>query len=182
EALAYPLFLLGVAAIVRGVADGTRTLRIVVPIVCVLAVTARLQLVVLPLAYFAAVVLCSPRRRAHLVPLAALGVPGLAAVVLRGSGAIGQYDGVLHLSLTPGGTMYYDAPTATSFASLSGRFGQPNATLIVELLALAVGIGVAAAHPRRAVLATATALAGIALSAAGGVAYYRADHATTDWV
>jgi 4-amino-4-deoxy-L-arabinose transferase-like glycosyltransferase len=300
EALAYPLFLLACAAIVHAVADGTRIARILVPVSCALAVATRLQLVILPLAYGVAVVLCSPRRRAHIPPLAALALPAAAVFAIRGKGAIGQYNGVLHFGVTlhgvvhwsalvalllpfslglaivpgsllglfarprnraeaafavvalvtmlgmlaqagyiaageaqrpmeryafyaapllavafflyvergaqrrllysalalggglavarmpfgelaPPGSLYFDAPTATSFASLAGRFGSPNATLAIELVALAVGIGVAVLAPRRPALAAITALGSIGLALGAGAAYYQADHSTTAW-
>src|ERR671931_296710 len=50
EALAYPVFLLVVAMIVRGV----ETPSLAVPIVCALAIATRVQFLVVPLAYLAA--------------------------------------------------------------------------------------------------------------------------------
>src|SRR5207237_8609734 len=54
EALAYPVFLCAVAVIVRGVEKPS----IAVPIVCALAIATRVQFLVLPLAYLAAVAVC----------------------------------------------------------------------------------------------------------------------------
>ena len=300
EALAYPLFLWGAAVIVRAVADGGR-LRWLVPVVCALAVGARIQLVLLPVAYAVAVAVAAPRRRAHLGPLAALALPGLAAFAARGTGAVGQYDGVFHLGLTAGGvvhyallvalllpfsiglavapgallgllgrprdraelaflavavvsllgmlaqsgvlaageaqrpleryafyvspllmlafflyvergaprrllyvtlaiagglaaarlpfselapvgSLYFDAPSATVFASIQGRLGAPNGTLVIELTALLVGLVVALLPAKRAGAAAVTALVALTLAGFGGVAYYRADHSTTRWV
>src|SRR3954470_1477237 len=67
EALAYPVFLCAVAVIVRGIEKPT----VFVPIACTLAIATRVQFLVLPLAYLAAVAICERgNSRRHLVPAA----------------------------------------------------------------------------------------------------------------
>ena len=64
EALAYPVFLCALAVILRGVEKP----GVAVPLVCVLAVATRVQFLVLPLAYLAAVAVCGRGDyRRHLV-------------------------------------------------------------------------------------------------------------------
>src|SRR3954453_24209813 len=58
EALAYPVFLCAVAVIVRGVERPS----IAVPVMCAAAIATRVQFIVLPLAYFAAVAVCERTR------------------------------------------------------------------------------------------------------------------------
>jgi Dolichyl-phosphate-mannose-protein mannosyltransferase len=298
EFVAYPCFVLAVAAIVEAVADESHAARVLAPVACALAISARLQFVFLPVAYALAVALFSRRRRAHLVPLAALALPAAIAVALRGGGAIGQYESIIHwhlsphplvhwtllvamcvpfalgLAVVPGallglaarprsraegafvvvavvtllalfaqagiwganeaqrpmeryviyaaplvavafflyadrgaprrllyatlavsgglavarfpfdelvprGNLYVDGTTATAFSYLASSLGPPNATLTIELLALAVGIACAVMRPSVPAFAATTMLIAIAVSLAGGVLYYRADHLTT---
>src|SRR5205807_5048109 len=58
EALAYPVFLLALAVLARALAGQSRWAALEVPAVCALAIATRIQFVVLPLAYFAAVAIC----------------------------------------------------------------------------------------------------------------------------
>src|SRR5436309_2671716 len=79
-ALAYPVFVLTVAVVVRAVAEPSRRLAFAVPLACILAVATRVQFLVLPLAYLAAVALCARGSyRRHAVPVA---VTSLFVVVL----------------------------------------------------------------------------------------------------
>lgn len=128
EALAYPLFLWAAAAIVRAVADGGRV-RWLVPLICVLAAGARLQLVLLVGAYAVAAAIAGRPRRAHVLPLAAVVVPGLAVLALRGTGALGQYDGVLHLGLTPGDVVHFALLVALLLPFSLGLAVAPGAVL-----------------------------------------------------
>jgi len=69
EALAYPVFLVAVAVLVRAVAQETRWTAVEVPAVCTVAIATRIQFVVLPLAYFIAVAFCGRASyRRHDVP------------------------------------------------------------------------------------------------------------------
>jgi hypothetical protein len=129
EAVAYPCFVLAVDAIVRAVADETRVARVFAPVACVLAVTARLQFVFLPVAYTVAVALFSRRRRAHLVPLGALALPAVAAAALRGSGALGQYEGLVHWHLAPHALLHWTLLVAMCMPFALGLALIPGAVL-----------------------------------------------------
>src|SRR5919197_1088686 len=91
EALAYPVFLVAVAVIVRGIEKPS----LAVPIVCALAIATRVQFIVLPLAYFAAVAVSRKWSR-HVLPTAVLVV-----VLVAVPGALGQYGGAAHQSFPP---------------------------------------------------------------------------------
>jgi hypothetical protein len=106
EALAYPVFLCAVAVIVRGVEKPT----IAVPVVCVLAIATRVQFLVLPLAYLAAVALCERRNyRRHLVPA---GLTAFLVAALVGiPGALGQYGEATHLGHAPGAVAHWALTT-----------------------------------------------------------------------
>jgi hypothetical protein len=129
EFVAYPCFVLAVAAIVHAVADETRGARILAPIACALAISARLQFVFLPVAYALAVALFSRRRRAHLVPLGALALPAAVAVALRGGGAIGQYQSIVHWDLSPHALLHWALLVAMCVPFALGLAVVPGALL-----------------------------------------------------
>ena len=106
EALAYPMFILAVAVIVRGVERPS----IAVPVVCVLAIATRVQFIVLPLAYLAAVAVCERGNyRRHLVPV---GLTGLLLAALLGiPGALGQYGEATHMGHDPGTVAHWALTT-----------------------------------------------------------------------
>jgi len=107
EPLAYPLFLLAAAAIVRAVADGGRGLQALAVAACVLATATRIQMGALVVAYAVSVLVASERRRAHAVPLGILlGLP-LVAFALLGTTVLGQYNGFLHLGFHAGGVAHW---------------------------------------------------------------------------
>jgi len=90
EAVAYPVFVLAVAVLVRGAVAPSRAFALAVPAVCVIAVATRVQFIVLPLAYVAAVAVCGRGRyRVYGVPLAVLGALGGALLLVPG--ALGSY-------------------------------------------------------------------------------------------
>jgi hypothetical protein len=106
EALAYPVFLCAVAVILRGVERPS----VAVPVMCAVAIATRVQFIVLPLAYFAAVAVCERTRyRRHLLPagLTALLVGALAVI----PGALGQYGEATHLGYTPGSVAHWALTT-----------------------------------------------------------------------
>jgi hypothetical protein len=108
EALAYPVFLCAVCVLVRAVEKPT----IAVPFVCALAIATRVQFLVLPLAYLAAVAVCERGRyRRHLVPGT---VTGLLLVVLLGvPGALGQYGEATHIGHDPGAIAHWALTTGS---------------------------------------------------------------------
>ena len=106
EALAYPVFLCAVAVILRGVEKP----GVAVPLVCVFAVATRVQFLVLPLAYLAAVAVCERGNyRRHLVP-ATLTALFVAALVLI-PGALGQYGEATHIGHAPGAVAHWALTT-----------------------------------------------------------------------
>ncbi|HEY7207566.1 MAG TPA: glycosyltransferase family 39 protein [Gaiellaceae bacterium] len=107
EPLAYPLFLLTAAAVVRAVADGGRWLRLLAVVLCALTVATRLQLAAVVVAYALAAIVCSGRRRSHLLPLAVLLVPPAVALALRGHAVLGQYNGFVHLHAGSGALAHW---------------------------------------------------------------------------
>ena len=109
EPLAYPLFLLAAAAVVRSVADGDRWLRALAVVACAFVAMTRLQLAAVAVAYLVTVLVCSPRRRAHALPLAVLLGPPALLLARRGHEALGQYNGFLHLHAGPGAVAHWIA-------------------------------------------------------------------------
>jgi len=102
EALAYPVFLCAVLVLVRAVEKPT----IAVPFVCALAIATRVQFLVLPLAYLAAVAVCERGRyRRHLLPAALTAL--LVAVLVGMPGALGQYGEATHIGHDPGAVAHW---------------------------------------------------------------------------
>jgi hypothetical protein len=96
EAAAYPVFLLAIAVSARAAAQPSRRYALAVPLVCALAVATRVQFLVLPIAYLAAVAVCGRKRyRRYVVPVSLLGLLGSAVALIPGSlgsyGAAGEY-------------------------------------------------------------------------------------------
>jgi hypothetical protein len=108
EALAYPVFLCTVLVLVRAVEKPT----LWVPFVCAIAIATRVQFLVLPLAYLAAVAVCERGRyRRHLVPGA---VTTLLLLVLLGvPGALGQYGEATHIGHEPGAIAHWALTTGS---------------------------------------------------------------------
>jgi hypothetical protein len=108
EALAYPVFLCAALVLVRAVEKPT----IAVPFVCALAIATRVQFLVLPLAYLAAVAVCERGRyRRHLVPAALTAL--LVAVLLGIPGALGQYGEATHIGHDPGAIAHWALTTGS---------------------------------------------------------------------
>jgi hypothetical protein len=142
EALAYPMFLVAVAVIVRGIEKPS----LAVPIVCALAIATRVQFIVLPLAYFAAVAVSRKWSR-HVLPTAVLVV-----VLVAVPGALGQYGGAAHESFAPTAVAHwalttgYLLPFALGLAIVPGAlFGlaltwrQPLSTITIACTTLFLG-------------------------------------------
>jgi hypothetical protein len=108
EALAYPVFLCAVVVLVRAVERPT----VAVPFVSAVAVATRVQFLVLPLAYLAAVAVCERGRyRRHLVPVT---ITTLLLVVLVGvPGALGQYGEAAHIGHDPGAVAHWALTTGS---------------------------------------------------------------------
>ena len=110
EPVAYPLFLLALAVMVRELTAPSRLLGPAVPAVCLLAVGTRVQLVVLPIAYLAAVAV-SGRIRAHALPAGVLVGLGAAATATGGA-VLGPYAGAGSLGLDPLDALHWTGTTA----------------------------------------------------------------------
>ena len=106
EALAYPVFLCAVAVLVRGVEKPS----IAVPLMCALAIGTRVQFLVLPLAYLAAVAVSERGNyRRHLLPA---GLTALLVAALVGiPGALGQYGEATHIGHAPGAVTHWALTT-----------------------------------------------------------------------
>lgn len=106
EALAYPVFVLTAAVLISAVTRPSRRMAVAVPLVGILAVTTRVQFLVLPLAYLAAVAICGRGEyRKHLVPLAL--TSAFVAVMVGVPGALGQYGEATHLAYAPGAVAHW---------------------------------------------------------------------------
>jgi len=99
EALAYPVFLTAVAILAHAVTTPSRWTPLVVPAACALAIATRVQFIVLPLAYLAAVAVSGSLRRHALTAATTL---LLFVVLVAIPGALGQYGGAAHESHAPG--------------------------------------------------------------------------------
>jgi hypothetical protein len=117
EALAYPIFIGAVAALAHALTTPSRRTAALVPLVCLLAVATRVQFLVLPVAYLAAVAVCGRGNyRRHLAPV--VGVVMLLAVALGVPGALGQYGEATHLGFSVGSVAHW-ALTNTSLLPYS---------------------------------------------------------------
>ena len=129
EALAYPVFLCTVLVLVRAVEKPT----LAVPFVCAVAIATRVQFLVLPLAYLAAVAVCERGRyRRHLVPAT---VTTLLLVTLVGvPGALGQYGEATHIGHDPGAIAHWVLTTGSIFPFSLGLAVVPGALFGLALL------------------------------------------------
>ena len=117
EAVAYPVFLVAVAVIARALAGRSNRLALEVPAVCLLAVSARVQFLVLPLAYLVGVAVCGRGAyRRHVIPAgltallmtALVGLPGVLGQYGQASTQVGHAPGALaHWALTDGILLAY---------------------------------------------------------------------------
>jgi hypothetical protein len=129
EALAYPVFLCVVAVIVRGVEKPT----VLVPVACALAVATRVQFLVLPVAYLAAVAVCERGNyRRHLVP--ATLTAALVAALVGIPGALGQYGEATHIGHAPGAVAHWALTTGYLIPFSLGLAIVPGAILGLVLL------------------------------------------------
>ena len=129
EALAYPVFLCAVFVLVRAVERPT----IAVPFVCALAIATRMQFLVLPLAYLAAVAVCERGRyRRHLVPASLTAL--LIGVLLGIPGALGQYGEATHIGHDPGAIAHWALTTGSLLPFSLGLAVVPGALFGLAVL------------------------------------------------
>ena len=106
EALAYPVFLGTIAVLAHAVQAPSRRTAFAVPLICALAVATRVQFLVLPLGYLAAVAICGRGQyRRHLASCG--GAAALVALLLGVPGALGQYGEARHLGFSAGGVAHW---------------------------------------------------------------------------
>jgi hypothetical protein len=138
EAAAYPVFVLTVAVLVRAAAAPSRKLGIAVPGVCVLAVGTRVQFIVLPLAYVAAVAVCGRGRwKRYALPVGLLAA--LAALTSLVPDALGQYGDATEYHYGIGAVAHWTVTNASLLPFSLGLAVVPGALL---------GIGYALVRPR----------------------------------
>jgi hypothetical protein len=143
EALAYPVFLLALATMVRAIERPSRWMEGAVVAVCLTAVLTRLEFVVLPLAYFVAAPLagrlCGERmrpvlRRHALSLVALLALVGLP--IVTGGAVLGTYLGATLLHVDVGTALRWSGLTAALLPFVAGWLIIPGALLGLVLLAL----------------------------------------------
>jgi hypothetical protein len=145
EPLAYPLALAAVAAAVEAIARPRRRAQLAFLLLTTLAVLARVQFLVLPLVYSAAVVLVGARERRlgrvlreQLLPLAAFAAAA-ALGALAGTGLLGPYSGGLRLEQHPLAALRWAGLDALALAYAGGWVVVPPAL---------VGLWLALRRPR----------------------------------
>jgi hypothetical protein len=134
EALAYPVFLLACATMVRAIAEPSRRMELAVVGVSAVACLTRLQFIVVPLAYLIAAPLAGrltgePVRtalRRHRISLSALAVLG-ALPLLTGGLLVGTYLGAALLDYAPRHVLDWSAFAATLLPFAAGWLVVPGA-------------------------------------------------------
>jgi len=144
EALAYPVFLLAVAVLVRALERPSSRWDALALAVSLLAVGTRSQFVALPL-LFALLALRHPRR--HALALGGLVAGGLAALLV-GSTLLGSYSGLGLVEVDVLGILRWAGLTATLIPYGAGWLVVPGALVGLALLALRPRTGAEAAFAR----------------------------------
>src|SRR5439155_25864156 len=129
EALAYPVFLLAAATIVRAVERPSRSMEAAVVAVCLAAVLTRVQFVVVPVAYLVAVAAVRGLRR-HALSLGALLALGAVPLVA----GLGTYTGAASLHYDPLAVLRWSALTGALLPFVAGWLVVPGAVVGVALL------------------------------------------------
>jgi len=138
EAAAYPVFILTIAVLVRAAAEPSRRLGLAAPAVCVLAAATRVQFLVLPLAYVAAVAVGGRGRwRSYLLPVGLLAA--LGGVLLLVPRALGQYGDATEYRYGVGAVAHWALTNVSLLPFSLGLAVVPGALL---------GIGYAFVRPR----------------------------------
>jgi hypothetical protein len=165
EALAYPVFLLALATMVRAFDRPSRWMEAAVVAVSVAAVLTRVQFVVVPVAYLAVVVL---RRGFRRHALSTGGLLALAAVpLLTGGALLGAYGGAATLSFDPVAVLRWSALTAALLPFAAGWLIIPGALLGLALLCVRPRDEADAAFGILAVASIVLVLAEVGLIGAG---------------
>ncbi len=157
EALAYPVFLLALATMLRAIDHPSRRMEVAVVTVSAAAVLTRLQFVVVPLVYLIAAPLaaraCGETLRSavrrHALSLGVISSCVAVALLTRGA-ILGTYAGATVLDYDPGTVLAWSGFAAALLPFAAGWLVVPGALL---------GLAVLAAHPRKRVEAGFAALA-----------------------
>lgn len=159
DPIAYPLVLGAVCAGVHALARPARGPQLAFVALAGLATFARVQYVVLPVAFAASAALLERRRvlRTHRLPLALLVAPALVAVALGPGRVLGYYSGVAHLDVRLGDVVHWAGVDAMMLAYSAGWILVPGAL---------AGLALAVARPR---FPAERAFAVLALLFAGGL-------------
>jgi len=174
EALAYPVFLVALATMVRAIDRPSRRMEAAVLAVCLAAVLTRIQFVVLPAAYLVTVplvgVLCRERlKEAVRMHSLSMGVMlGLAALpVVTGGAVLGTYLGATTLHFDPGAVLWWSGFTASLLPFIAGWLVVPGALLGLAVLSFRPRNRADAAFGTLALASIALVLLEIGLIAAG---------------
>ena len=163
EALAYPVFLLALATMVRAIDTPSRRMEVAVVAISLGAALTRIQFVVLPLAYLAAVLLVRGARR-HTLSLGSFLVLG-ALPLVTGGALLGTYLGATTLDFDPLTVFRWSGFTAALLPFVAGWLLVPGA-----ILGLAVLVGRARNRADAAVGSLAVASIALVLLETGLVA------------
>jgi hypothetical protein len=137
DPIAYPLVLGALCAGVHALARPARGSQLAFVALAGLATFARVQYVILPVAFVAAAVLLERRRvlRAHGLPLALFAAPVVVALALGPGRLLGYYSGVTELDVQLGDVVHWAGVDAMMLAYSAGWVLVPGA-LIGLVLAL----------------------------------------------
>jgi len=149
EALAYPVFLVTFAVLVRALARPSWRIGVLAVALSSVAVATRVQFVALPLVFAILLVSRPNELRRHAVPAVGLGLLTVAALV-GGTALLGTYAGVGLLHFAPGEVARWAAWTGVLVPFAAGWVFVPGAIL---------GLGAGAVRPRSREEAAFTRLA-----------------------
>ncbi len=146
EALAYPVFLLALATMLRAIERPSRRMEVAVIAVSLAAVLTRVQFLVVPLVYLIAAPLvgrlCGERLRSsvrrHALSLGVLAALG-AILLVTGGAVLGTYSGATGLNYDPRTVLSWTGFAAALLPFAAGWFVVPGALL---------GLAVLVARPR----------------------------------
>jgi hypothetical protein len=148
EALAYPVFFLACATMLRAIEQPSRRMELAVVAVSLTACLTRVQFVVLPLAYLVAAPLVERSFRRHRLSFALLGL--LVAVPFAAAVAVGTYRSAVTLDFHTVDVLKWGSQTAAILPFASGWLVVPGALLGLVLAArarAAVGVFLALLAP-----------------------------------
>jgi hypothetical protein len=141
DPIAYPLVLGALCAGVHALARPARGSQLAFVALAGLATFARVQYVILPVAFAAAALVLERRRvlRAHALPLALFAAPVLLALALGPGRVLGYYSGVTSMDVRLGDVAHWAGVDAMMLAYSAGWVLVPGAL---------VGLALALARPR----------------------------------